>query len=151
MWHTMTKCSQTAGVSSSALFSEDALGTPEVHERHFEQSDLRSDLTPASSAGCDLFSATVQISPIELVKRHCMERYGIVTESIYAPTRSRIEIRYDAPAHLLVLYEDGVRREGETSIDGLPPSTLRNFANKLTFVPAGHSYREWHEISAANA
>jgi AraC family transcriptional regulator len=72
-----------------------------------------------------------------------------VTESIYAPTRSRIEIRYDAPAHLLVLYEDGVRREGETSIDGLPPSTLRNFANKLTFVPAGHSYREWHEISAA--
>jgi AraC family transcriptional regulator len=72
-----------------------------------------------------------------------------VTESIYAAARSRIEIRYDAPAHLLVLYEDGVRREGETSIDGLPPSTLRNFANKLTFVPAGHSYREWHETSTA--
>src|SRR5215813_7466791 len=139
MWHTMTKCSATDGVSSSALFSEDALGTTEasrLHERHFEQSELRSDFTPALSAGCDLFGATVQISPIELVKRHCMERYGIVTESIYAPTRSRIEIRYDAPAHLLVLYEDGVRREGETSIDGLPPSTLRNFANRLTFVPA---------------
>jgi AraC family transcriptional regulator len=49
--------------------------------------------------------------------------------------------------HLLVLYEDGARRDGETSIDGLPPSTLRKFANKLTFVPAGHPYREWHDTS----
>src|SRR5262249_28504930 len=118
MWHTMTKCSPTDAVSSSALFSEDALGTtetPRLHDRHFNQSELCSDFTAALSAGCDLFGATVQISPNELVKRHCMERYRIVTESIYAPTRSRIEIRYDAPAHLLVLYEDGVRREGETS------------------------------------
>jgi AraC family transcriptional regulator len=120
-----------------------------LQDRYFKQSELRSDFVPVLSAGCDLFGTTVQISPIDLVKRHCMERYGIVTESIYAPTRSRIEIRYDAPAHLLVLYEDGVRREGETSIDGLPPSTLRNLANKLTFVPAGHSYREWHETSTA--
>ena len=72
-----------------------------------------------------------------------------MTESIYAPARSRIEICYEAPVHLLVLYEDGVRREGETSIAGLPPSGLRNFANKLTFVPAGHSYREWYETSTA--
>jgi AraC family transcriptional regulator len=120
-----------------------------LQDRYFERSELRSDFAPAVSAGCDLFGTTVQISPIDLVKRHCTERYGIVTESIYAPTRSRIEIRYDAPAHLLVLYEDGVRREGETSIDGLPPSMLRNFANKLTFVPAGHSYREWHDSSTA--
>jgi len=121
MWHIMTECSPTDGVSSSALFSEDALGTteaPKLHARHFEQSKLRSDFTPALSAGCDLFCATVQISPIELVKRHCMERYGIVTESIYAPTRSRIEIRYDAPAHLLVLYEDGVRREARRRLMG---------------------------------
>src|SRR5262249_33154838 len=152
MCHTVTKCSPTRGISPSALLSEDALGAPEaprLHERHFEQSQLRSDFTPVLADGCDLVHATVQISPIGLVKRHCMERYRIVTESIYAPTRSRIEIRYDAPAHLLVLYEDGVRREGETSIDGLPPFTLRNFANKLTFVPAGHSYREWHETSKA--
>src|SRR6516164_10748259 len=33
-------------------------------------------------------------------------------------------------------------------IDGLSPSGLRNFANKLTFVPAGHAYREWHETGA---
>jgi AraC family transcriptional regulator len=118
-----------------------------LHEGDFQQLELRSDFVPAVSAGCEVFGATVQISPIELVKRHSKEQYGLLTESIYAPARSRIEISYDAAAHLLVLYEDGVRREGETSIDGLPPSRLRNFANKLTFVPAGHSYREWHETS----
>ena len=110
-----------------------------LQDRYFEESELRRDF----------FGATIQISPTELVKRHRKERCGIVTESIYAPARSRIELRYDAPAHLLVLYEDGVRGDGETSIDGLPPSRLRNLANKLTFVPAGHSYREWHEASAA--
>src|SRR5215468_8820101 len=120
-----------------------------LHAGDFKQSELRSDFATAVSAGCDLFDTTVHISPSDLVKRHCTQRYGIVTESIYAPTRSRIEIRYDAPVHLLVLYEDGVRREGETSIDELPPSTLRNFANKLTFVPAGHFYREWHDTSTA--
>src|SRR6516165_2229121 len=117
-----------------------------LHEGYFKQSELRSDFATAVSAGCDLFDTTVHISPSDLVKRHCTQRYGIVTESIYAPARSRIEIRYDAPAHLLVLYEDGVRREGETSIDGLPPSTLRNFANKLTFVPALASVLA-HELS----
>ena len=120
-----------------------------LHAGYFKQSELRSDFATAVSAGYDLFGTSVHISPSNLVKRHCTQRYGIVTESIYAPTRSRIEIRYDAPVHLLVLYEDGVRREGETSIDELPPSTLRNFANKLTFVPAGHFYREWHDTSTA--
>lgn len=120
-----------------------------LREGYFERSELRSDFAAAPFAGCDLSGTTVQISPIESVKRHCKERYGIVTESIYAPARSRIEICYEAPVHLLVLYEDGVRREGETSIAGLPPSGLRNFANKLTFVPAGHSYREWYETSTA--
>ena len=70
-----------------------------LHEGYFKQSELRSDFATAGSAGCDLFGTTVHISPSDLVKRHCMERYGIVTESIYAPTRSRIEIRYDARAH----------------------------------------------------
>ena|SRR5215468_3721913 len=75
-----------------------------LREGYFERSELRSDFAAAPFAGCDLFGATVQISPIESVKRHSKEQYGIVTESIYAPARSRIEICYEAPAHLLVLY-----------------------------------------------
>jgi len=118
-----------------------------LHEGHFEQSGISSELATARRTR-DLFDETAEISPIEAVKRYSTGRYGIVVESIYAPIRSGIQINYSAPVHLLVLYEDGARREGETSIDGLPPSTLRKFASKLTFVPAGHGYREWHETSA---
>jgi AraC family transcriptional regulator len=80
-----------------------------------------------------------------LVKRDSANWDGIVTETVYAPTQSRVEFRFDAPADLLVMYDYGARREGETSISGLAPSRLRNFAHKLTFAPAGHTYREWHE------
>jgi AraC family transcriptional regulator len=113
------------------------------HEQHL----LGSDFVPWRSARSDLLAATVQISPIDSVKRHITGRHGIVIENIYAQPQIRISMRFDAPLHLLVMYEDGARRDGETSIDGLPPSGLRNFANKMTFVPAGHAYREWHETS----
>ena len=119
-----------------------------ANEGPFGQSELRSDFATELSGGCELLASTVQISPSELVKRRSTERYGMVAESIYAPARTRIEICYDAHVHLLVLYEDGVRRDGESSIDGLPPSTLRHLANKMAFVPAGHAHREWHETSA---
>jgi AraC family transcriptional regulator len=91
--------------------------------------------------------ATVDISPSTSVKRHCTGRNGLLTESIFAPAGSRIEIRFHAEAHLLVMYDEGARKDGETSIEGSGPSKLRHFADKLTFVPAGYAYREWHEIS----
>jgi len=112
-----------------------------LQQRHLEQVDLHTDFQPE----CGFFDATVRISPIGAVKRHSAGRHGLVTESIYAPAGRRIEFRFDAPVHLLVMYDEGARREGETSIDGLDPSTLRNFADKLTFVPAGHAYYEWHQ------
>jgi AraC family transcriptional regulator len=43
------------------------------------------------------------------------------------------------------MYEKGERRGGETFVEGLPRSTLRSLERKLTFVPAGHEYHEWHE------
>jgi AraC family transcriptional regulator len=61
------------------------------------------------------------------------------------PAQRRIECRFRAPSNLLVMYDDGIRRDGETSIDHLARSKLRNLANKLTFVPANLAYKEWHE------
>jgi AraC family transcriptional regulator len=118
-----------------------------LHEGAFEQSEIGGFATTLPAR--DLFDEIVEISPISSVKRHSTGRYGIVAESIYAPVRSRIHIQYNGLVHLLALYEDGVRGEGETSIDGLPPSRLRNFARKLTFVPAGRRYREWHNTTTA--
>jgi AraC family transcriptional regulator len=61
-------------------------------------------------------------------------------------SRNRIEFRYRGTSHLILAYEQGVRRGGETFVDGMSPSTLRDFTRKLTFLPAGHDYFEWHEL-----
>jgi AraC family transcriptional regulator len=105
------------------------------------QFELKSD-----PAGMD---STVQISPADSVKRHCTGRNGLMVESIFVPAGSRIELRFKAAAHLLVMYDQGARGDGETSIEGLHPSKLRHFSDKLTFVPAGHAYFEWHEVSTS--
>jgi AraC family transcriptional regulator len=60
--------------------------------------------------------------------------------------RNRIEFRYSGTSHLILAYEHGARRKGETLIGGISSSTLRDFARRLTFLPAGHDYFEWHQL-----
>jgi AraC family transcriptional regulator len=86
----------------------------------------------------------VDISPSHLVGRRALARQGVTAEVVQAKSLDRIEFRFRAPMHLLVLCERAVRREGDTFVEGLPRSTLRDLSRKLTFVPAGHEYHEWH-------
>jgi AraC family transcriptional regulator len=88
-------------------------------------------------------SPALEISPAGVVSRRASVWDGIKVEVVQFVTHDRIEFRFRAPCHLLLVYEEGVRDEGETVVDGLPPSTLRTLRRKLTFVPAGHEYREW--------
>jgi AraC family transcriptional regulator len=85
----------------------------------------------------------VDISPSDLVGRRALARHGVTAEIVQAKSLDRIEFRFRAPMHLLVLCERGVRREGDTFVEGLPRSALRDLSRKLTFVPAGHEYHEW--------
>jgi AraC family transcriptional regulator len=48
---------------------------------------------------------------------------------------------------MLVIVEEGFRVSGESWVEGLPRSTLRDLRRKLTFVPAGHRYHEWQQPS----
>lgn len=89
--------------------------------------------------------ATVQISPPELVKRRTAVWNGMRAEIVQAVRRERLEVRFRAQSHLLVIYDQGARSDGETFVEGLSRSTLRDIRHKLTFVPAGHEYREWHD------
>jgi AraC family transcriptional regulator len=66
-------------------------------------------------------------------------------EVVQAIGHEKVEIHFRASAHLLIAYEEGVRGNGETLIEGLPRSTLRDVKCRLAFVPAGHEYREWQE------
>jgi AraC family transcriptional regulator len=85
----------------------------------------------------------VEIHPREIVRRRAVGWRGISMELIQPATHDRVECRFNGPVHLLVVYERGIRHEGETFVRGAPRSTLRDYAGKLTFVPAGHEYREW--------
>jgi AraC family transcriptional regulator len=69
----------------------------------------------------------------------------MTAETVQAKTLDRIEFRFRAPMHLLVVCERGVRRDGDTFVEGLPRSALRDLTRKLTFVPAGHEYHEWQD------
>jgi AraC family transcriptional regulator len=107
------------------------------------------DIKSCPSSGGGLLHPTVQIAPVEFVKRLGTGRPGWFAESIHAPIGRTIELEFQGPVHLLAMYNEGARRDGETSIDGFAPSKIRNFAKKLTFVPAGCGYREWLETAAS--
>jgi AraC-like DNA-binding protein len=87
----------------------------------------------------------VEISPADIVKRRAATWDGMAAEIVQVTRREKTEYRFRAPRHLLVVHEQGVRRDGDTFVEGLPRSALRDFKRKLTFVPAGHEYHEWQE------
>jgi AraC family transcriptional regulator len=95
---------------------------------------LRSDLGSRS---------TVDILPSENVRRHSAAWSGLVVETMRALQHSPLEYRFRSPCHLLIVVELGERYDGETFVEGLPRSTLRDFTHKLSFVPAGHEFRAW--------
>jgi AraC family transcriptional regulator len=98
---------------------------------------------PAQST--DMLSPTVNVTPHRVVARRGMEWRGMGAEFVQATSHDRVEYSFRSPVHLLAAYEQGVRRAGESHVEGLPRSALRDVAKKLTFVPAGHEYREWYD------
>jgi AraC family transcriptional regulator len=88
----------------------------------------------------------VEVSPADVVSRRAAAWRGMRVEVIQCVTHDKVEFRFSAPWHLLLVYEEGVRDGGETTI-GDTRSTLRTLSRKLTFVPAGEEYREWQQPS----
>jgi AraC family transcriptional regulator len=87
----------------------------------------------------------VQVHPADVVTRRIVTTDRMAAEIVQVTRRERIEFRFRAPFHLLVIHDQASRSDGDTYIEGLPRSTLRELARKLVFVPAGHEYREWQE------
>ena len=85
--------------------------------------------------------STVGFSPPEIISRHSAALPGVQVETVRAVRHRPFEYGFRAPCHLLIAAELGERYDGETFVEGLPRSTLRDFTRKLTFVPAGHVFR----------
>src|SRR5262245_15770426 len=100
-------------------------------------------LLPARPAAVAI-DGGVQITPHNAVTRRAAAWDGMAAEILQATAHETIEFRFRGPRHMLVLYQQGVRRDGDSLVEGLPRSSLRDFKGKLTFVPAGQEYRERH-------
>jgi AraC family transcriptional regulator len=92
--------------------------------------------------------SVVDISPPEIVRRHSAAWSGLNVETVQVTQHMPFEYGFRAPHHLLIAAELAERYDGETFIEGLPRSTLRDFTHKLTFVPAGHDFRGWQKPRA---
>ena len=119
-------------------------GRARSRERHFGQAGtqayqlLNRPMVEKTNQG-------VEVHPADVVKRHVVTWDGMAAEIVHATRRERMEFRFRGTRHLLVLCEQGVRSDGDTFVEGLPRSKLRDVTRKLTFVPAGRTYQEWHE------
>src|SRR5712664_2313368 len=83
----------------------------------------------------------VNISPSEIVRRHSAAWSGLHVETVQVTRHTPFEYGFRSPCHLLIAAELEDRHDGETFVEGLPRSTLRDCTQKLTFVPAGHDFR----------
>jgi AraC family transcriptional regulator len=137
---------RASDASESRVVLRDCMRVVSTSVRQFEVRDV-SDLS--STIGSNTLNPTVEITPAECIKRLGTGGRWWFSESVHAPIGCEIEFRFRGPVHLLALYNEGMRRSGETSIDGLRSSGLRSFVHKLTFVPAGCAYRERHETGAS--
>lgn len=87
---------------------------------------------------------TVKITPDDAINRRLVSWRGMAGEVVQATRHAKVEVSFRAALHLLVLHEQGIRFDGETLIQGMPKSALKDVRRKLTFVPGGHEYRDWH-------
>jgi AraC family transcriptional regulator len=85
--------------------------------------------------------SVVDYSPSEIVRRHSVAWSGLLVETVQVMWHKPFEYGFRAACHLLIAAELGERYDGESLVEGVPRSTLRDFTRKLTFVPAGHDFR----------
>jgi AraC family transcriptional regulator len=136
------------------LISTDSVGTAAMQKQPFGGAALsmRSTLPKRHSGPSALHrqlsaisSPTVDIAPHGAVTRRGVEWGGMAVELVQAMAHQRLDYRFRSHMHLLVAHEHGLRRDGESYIEGTSRSTLRDLTKKLTLVPAGHEYVESHE------
>ncbi len=102
-------------------------------------SDIGIGLPPFPSSAPSI----VEISPPDIARRRLTNWGAIQADAVKVTRRETFEYGFQARRHLLIVYERAERDDGETLIEGLPKSTLREFNCKLSFVPAGHRFYGW--------
>jgi AraC family transcriptional regulator len=89
----------------------------------------------------------VGFHPMSLASRQTAVWRGLSGEVVRISTQESFECEYCGPLHLLIAYQRAARHKGDSTVEGLPRSTLHDLSRKLTFVPAGTRFQEQHDPS----
>jgi AraC family transcriptional regulator len=84
--------------------------------------------------------STVAFHPAEIVRHQTADWGSVQAETIQIISHDYFEYSFQQARHLLVAVEQGARYDGETFVEGLPTSTVRNYSHKLILVPAGRKF-----------
>jgi AraC family transcriptional regulator len=104
--------------------------------------DLAAPLPGAACSAPDVAAPGLAIRPGSVARRQSAAWRGIGGDVVRVVRHEPFDISFRAPCHLLIAHERGLRHQGETVVEGLPHSSLRDFSQKLTIVPAGTGFRE---------
>jgi AraC family transcriptional regulator len=83
---------------------------------------------------------TVDFSPAEVVRYQTAHWRGVQAKTVQIISHQEFAYSFKEQYHLLIAVEQGVRYDGETFVEGLPKSTMRNYSHKWIFVPAGRRF-----------
>ena len=85
---------------------------------------------------------SMDIFPVETVRRRVAAWHGMSAEVVRFTRSEKVVVEYTGAYHLVVAHRHGTRQSGETRVDGVAASTLKDMRRKISVVPAGHRYSE---------
>src|SRR5262245_64671786 len=101
-------------------------------------------MSESAAVSTPILRPVVQFAPSDIARRQSATWSGIRTDTVELVRREPFQAGFRAPCHLLIMCERAERDDGETLVEGLPRSTLQEFSQTLSFVPAGHWFSSWH-------
>ena len=78
----------------------------------------------------------LDFSPAEIVRHQTAHWRGVQMEIVQIISHEHFEYSFKQQYHL----QQGAPYDGETRVEGLPASTIRNYSHKLVLVPAGRKF-----------
>ena len=85
----------------------------------------------------------MSVAPPDILGRHGENWDGLTAEYFEIQHLVPFDYSIRPTRHLFVFGERAARRDGETRIEGLAPSPLRDFSHTICVVPAGHLFEGW--------
>jgi AraC family transcriptional regulator len=120
--------------SRTRRITPDKEGSGRAEQHSIRDSDRRQ---PGASP------PTFRFSPSNMVRRRASVWTGIFAETFEITRLVPFEFATTSPFPRLIVSERGERFDGETFIEGMPKSTLRDYSRRLCLVPAGYRFSGW--------